>query len=98
MGLSPKEFWSLTWYEWGLYVLKLHKERQKELANRELSIERTRQMMALIYNINRGKGPELYPKDFWKLSYDETVTEERPMTLKEVKELLGSTIKKADGK
>ena len=97
MGLSPSEFWSLTWYEWGLYVLRLHKDRQREMADRELSIEQTRQFMALHYNLNRGQNPALDPQDFWRLSYDKDLVEERPMTFKEAKALLGSKIRKADG-
>jgi hypothetical protein len=97
MGLSPDKFWGLTWYEWGLYVLKLHKDRQKELSDRELSIEQHRQAMALHYNIHRGNNPAKIPQDFWRLSYDKDVVEERPMTFKEAKALMGSKIKRANG-
>ena len=97
LGLTPKYFWSLTWFDWGLYVLKLHKDRKREIAARELSIEQTRQFMALHYNLNRGNNPAKDPQDFWRLSYDKEVVEERPLTFKEAKALLGSKIKKADG-
>lgn len=100
MGLSPQEFWRLTWYEWGLYCLRLYKESKKMLAQRELSIDLTRHFMALFANANRAKNQAAFaPTDFlWKLSYDKTPqVEERPLTFKEAKALLGSKIKKANG-
>lgn len=100
LGLSPQEFWRLTWHEWGLYCLKLYKDSKRMLSQRELSIDLTRHFMALFANANRGKGTALYqPTDFlWRLSYDkQPVVEERPLTFKEAKALLGSKIRKADG-
>ena len=81
-----------------MYVLKLYKKNQTELAGRELSIELTRQFMALFANVNRAKHQQPFtPQDFWRLSYDKNTVAERPMTFKEAKELLGSRIKK-DGR
>lgn len=99
LGLSPDEFWRLTWYEWGLYCLRLYKESKKMLAQRELSIDLTRHFMALFANANRGKnGPTFTPQDFlWRLSYDMDIVDERPLSFKEAKALLGSKIRKADG-
>lgn len=100
MGLSPQEFWRLTWFEWGLYCLKLYKDSKRMLAQRELSIDLTRHFMALFANANRGKNTAAFePQDFlWKLSYDkDAAVEERPLTFKEAKALMGSRIKKADG-
>lgn len=101
IGLSPQEFWRLTWYEWGLYCLRLYKESKKMLAQRELSVDLTRHFMALFANANRSKNQAAFtPQDFlWRLSYDKHPTvEERPLSFKEAKVLLGSKIKKADGK
>ena len=82
-----------------MYALKLHKDRERELAARELPMEMTRQFMALFANANRGKHQTAFtPQDFWRLSYDENTVDEKPMTLKEAKALLGSKIRKADGK
>lgn len=96
MGLSSRDFWRLTWWEWGLKVLKLHKDRMKELAERELGIEQTRTLMALLYNLNRGQNPIKLPQDFWPLSYDKKIVEERPMSFTEAKALLGSKIRKGN--
>ena len=65
------------------------------MADREFSIELTRQFMTLFANANRSKNQTAYtPQDFWKLSYDKNTVEERPMTLKEAKAMLGSRIRK----
>lgn len=55
--------------------------------------------MALFANANRGKnGPTFTPQDFlWRLSYDMDIVDERPLSFKEAKALLGSKIRKADG-
>lgn len=53
--------------------------------------------MALFANANRGKNQSPYkPQDFWRLSYDkeEDQAEVEPMTLKEIKEQLGTRIRK----
>lgn len=82
-----------------MYVLKLYKKNQSALADRELSIELTRQFMTLFANANRSKNqPAFTPQDFWKLSYDKNTVEERPLSLKEAKELLGSRIRKNERK
>jgi hypothetical protein len=81
-----------------MYILKLYKDKKRELAERELSIERTRQFMALFANANRGKTQrEFTPQDFWRLSYDQNTIEEKPMTFKEAKAMFGSRIKKDNG-
>lgn len=67
---------------------------KQQMANRELSIELTRQFMTLFANANRSKNqPAFTPQDFWKLSYDKDEVAEQPMTFKEAKALLGSRIK-----
>lgn len=105
LGLSPKEFWRLTWYEWGLYCLKLYKDSKRMLAQRELSIDLTRHFMALFANANSKE--EFKPQDFlWKLSYDDKPEEVKPLEIVEVesverfkkaKEQMGSKIKKDGG-
>jgi hypothetical protein len=61
-------------------------------------MELTGQFMALFANANRGSGKPLYTRrDFFQLSYDKEIVEERPLTFKEAKALFGSRIRK-DGK
>lgn len=98
MGLSPEQFWRLTWYEWGMYCLKLYKDSKKMLAQQELSINLTRHVMALVANANRSKTASAFkPEDFLQPADKEDKTIEIPRTPKEVKELLGSKFKKVNG-
>jgi hypothetical protein len=95
LGLSPEYFWGLTWYEWGLYALKIYKQSQKELADRELQIEIARRFMTLFANAHRGKGKLFKPTDFWRLSYDTQLTPvSDPELFARVAKRLGGTIKK----
>lgn len=81
-----------------MYSLKVIKDNERALREREFALERTRQFMTLFANANRGKGTQPFtPQDFWRLSYDQNTVDEKPMSFKEVKELLGSKIRKADG-
>lgn len=101
LGLSPTEFWALTWYEWGLCVMRIIKEQRKRQEDRELNIELTRSMMSLLANINRDpkKTPFPYkPEDFFKLSYDTRLNEEiDPDLFGKVARRLGSSIKNKSG-
>ena len=56
----------------------------------------TGDFMAFYHNMNVKHGNKTR-EDFYKLSFDKLQVDERPMTFKEVKEMLGSRIKK-DGK
>lgn len=92
--MSCAEFWELTWYEWGLRALGLLKENLRRKSEDEFRMELTGRFMALFATANSKK--EWTRQDFFKLSYDKPV-EERPLTFKEAKALLGSRIKR-DGK
>lgn len=84
-----------------MYCLRLVKQFNKERLEQELTIDLTRRFMALFANANRSKTtPVFEPAEMlpYKLSFDkDAIVEERPMTFKEAKALLGSRIKK-DGK
>lgn len=70
IGLSPSEFWELTWYEWGLYLLRLKNRQEKEKQHWETGWEQTRILWATLININSAKGKGVKPTDLIKLSYD----------------------------
>ena len=98
LGLSPEYFWGLTWYEWGLYVLRLIKENKRSLEQREFTMELTGQFMALLANVNRDSKKKPSPfkrEDFFRLSYDTQLTHEAdPELFGRVARRLGSEIKK----
>jgi len=99
MGMSSKEFWELTWWEWNLKLYWLHKQKQKRNADHEVYLEGIRQFMTLFAAANRGKNqPRPKPQDFFRLSYDEEENEveepkEAGSSFKEAKAQLGSRIK-----
>jgi len=53
LGISPSEFWSLSWFEWGCYLLRLDKQLDKEKFQWEEGWEQTRIIWSLIANGKR---------------------------------------------
>jgi hypothetical protein len=97
LGLSPNEFWGLTWYEWGMYVIKLYKDQKRKLDDRELYLDVERQKIAHFMNANfrtASGGPlNLKPYDIWKLSYDtEMKKEDDPDLLNRLKKKYGDKL------
>jgi hypothetical protein len=70
LGLSPDEFWELSWYEWGLYILRQKAKTEEQKFDFENAWDRTRQLWAILININSPKGKGVKPSDLIKLSYD----------------------------
>jgi hypothetical protein len=75
-------------------MLRLVKDQMRRKSEDEFRMELTGRFMALFATANSKK--EWKREDFFHLSYDKPV-EERPLTFKEAKALLGSRIKR-DGK
>lgn len=73
MGLSPSEFWELSWYEWGLYMLRLEKKQQKDKLREEMNWDRTRIMWATLINVNAKT--KVKPRDLIELSFDKKESE-----------------------
>ena len=70
LGLSPDEFWELSWYEWGLYILRHNKQTERETFKFETGWDQTRKLWATLININSPKGKGVKESDLIKLSYD----------------------------
>ncbi len=89
VGISPAEFWSLSWYEWGCYMLRLKKRIERENFLWEEEWERTRTMWATLVNVH---GNKKTPKDLIKLPRDK---EEKPemMTPEQVESKFPKTLK-----
>lgn len=68
--MSTKEFYSCTWYDWSIWVERIHEMEDQRRVDRELLIEMVRSSLTQYYNWNRGSNPPLSPQDFWPLSYD----------------------------
>jgi hypothetical protein len=96
LGLSPQEFWDLTWYDWGLFVLRVIRNQKKFIDDQELYLAVERIKIADFRNAHRGKNEiATRPQDIFQLSFDKALTtDERPLTFKEAKALFGSKMKK----
>lgn len=69
--MPASEFWDLTWYDWGLWCLRIMELQRQRRESREIHLETTRSFMALYVNMHMGKGKTpVKGSDFWKLSYD----------------------------
>jgi len=73
MNLSPSEFWDLSWYEFGLYLLRFKKKGEEQLRLHESGWEKTRILWATLVN-SYAKHP-VKPKELITLSYDKEVSE-----------------------
>lgn len=84
-GLSPDEFWRLSWFEWQLYMIRLHERRREKEIDHHL-------MRMVASTVNNAFGGKAKPEDYIRLSFDK---EEKPrvMTPEEVDQL----IKKQNG-
>lgn len=102
MGLSKEYFWNLTWYEWGLEVLKLNDAIQEKINDWEAFVYFKRIQICDFRNANfqiDGKPLNLKPEEFWPLSFDKDIPQkERKLTFKEQKQLLGSKFKRDGSK
>lgn len=103
MGMSPKEFWSLTWYDWSLYLMRFNKQVENRKLQREIEWSHTRALMAVISNASPNRGEKTFkPEDFMRLSFDdpEVLKKEGPDPdgFRKMKEKYGSKIKRKNGK
>ena len=70
-------------------MLQIHVQNKRRQEDKELSMELTRQFMALFANANKGKNSKtIHPHDFWKLSYDEQMTPSEAPTLEAFEKLV----------
>jgi len=101
LGISPREFWNLTWYEWGFYALKMHditkRQDQERQYYEDIFLGVTRIMIADFRNAHSSAGNTITPQDVFRLSFEKEAVQERPLTYKEAKALFGSRIRR-DGK
>lgn len=77
VGISPDEFWQLTWYEYDLYLQRMDYRLQKEKYDFESDWSRTRSLWTILANVHRKPNtPALKPSDLIKLSFD--TSDEKP--------------------
>lgn len=92
MGMTCEEFWRLTWWEWGLRVIRFAEDRRKRLEDHELLLAVTRIMIADFRNAHRRKGSApLKAEDIFKLSFDKDANKKIsvPLSPEEVEKKFG---------
>lgn len=98
--MDDEKFWRLSWYEVAMYVDRsVHRTRITK-AKEEAKWARFRIQWADFRNANRGKkGKIVKPEDLIKLSFDtDRKAEYHEIDFDAIKKLLGSKVKKKDGK
>jgi len=70
-GLTPNEFWNLSWYEFSLYQLKYQFANREAIALQEVEWSRWRILYTQIANAMRKKGTAPFkPEQLIPLSFD----------------------------
>jgi hypothetical protein len=84
--MASAEFWELTWYDFGLWCLRIQELDKIRLREEELHLGIARSIMTMYHNahLNRGDAP-YSPTDFYVLSTDEI--EDKPEQTEEEKEV-----------
>lgn len=78
IGLSPSEFWELSWYEWGLYLLRLKHTEEKSKQDFETSWAQTRIIWATMVNLKMPKNKRVKETDLIRLSFDGESKKDKP--------------------
>lgn len=92
MGLSPKEFWELSWYEWNLLMLRLGERDRRERSSDETLWFILREQWADFRNANRGNNAPVDGRDLVKLSFDEKKRETQRLTPEQVERRFGKNL------
>lgn len=70
--MSADVFWNLTWYDFGLWCLRIKELFRQRLEDHELHKGTTRSLMTMYANAHLPKGRQEYvPTDFYILSTDD---------------------------
>lgn len=75
LGRTPDEFWELSWYEWGLWMLRLrHINEEKNFKHQSLWAM-TREIWVATINVHMPKGKTKKGSDLIKLDLFDTKKE-----------------------
>jgi hypothetical protein len=89
MGLSPSEFWELSWYDWNLLLLRLGEQDLKERNVQETLWFILREQWADYRNAHGEKSRGV---DLVRLSFDEKKKETPKMTPEQVERRFGKSL------
>lgn len=70
--MPSAEFWELSWYDFGLWCLRIKEQYRQRLEDHELQKGIARSLMTMYANAHLQKGhPPVDPTDFYILSTDD---------------------------
>lgn len=86
----------MSWYDVSICIAAIKDKRDEEELKQEFEWARTRSLWLPLMRAHFKKegGGDYEPQDLIKLSFDKTSASDKPASLKEVKAMLGSRIKK----
>lgn len=73
--MTLDDFYTCTWYDWGLWTERIIELESLRTQDHELIIEMFRSSLSRYFNWHRGNNPPMSPEDFWTLSYDKPRTD-----------------------
>jgi hypothetical protein len=95
--MSSKEFWSLSWYDWTLWVFRIDHIRNQKKQEHEYHAELSRRIMKVIAQgagMKHQSGRDLILTDFLHLSYDTVENPPQTLTSEEVMKKVKERFKK----
>lgn len=93
LGMSPKDFWELSIYDWSLWMRRIKHLREERENSARLQLTMYRQWMSLYYNsVSKEK---LKPEDFYQFPEEIEVKEDQPKISPEELERKANEITKA---
>lgn len=96
LGMRSDEFYLLAWYDWCLWIDRIHELQRQRLYNYEIVMDLGRRLLSQYWNWNRGKKQPTSPEDFWKLSWDKENERTDTQMSPEDQEALKETIERLE--
>lgn len=91
--MRSEEFWELTWYDFGLWCLKIQRDVDARKFATEEQRELMRHLMALTANIHSKR--TFKPSDFYQIVEERKVNAvDDPELMAKMKKKFGSSVKK----
>ena len=83
LGMSRKEFYSLTWYDWTLWIERIKELDEQRKSDRETLIDIARSSLSRYFNI-RYKA-NIHPEDIFTLPFDRPREDTEPSREEKIK-------------
>lgn len=100
LGISLEDFFSLSWYEFNLHVMRYEENEKEKHHLQEMEWARIRKIWVLMINYIRDHKSKPLPfkeTDLIQLSFDKEPEELKPLTPDEVESMFPKTLTKPNG-